>query len=73
MREKFGDIVRKEEISWNQKAKMKGVRECDGNSRLFHRIVNNKKVNKMISKLEREDGSIIEGEDEIGLEILNYF
>ena len=43
LRERFGDLVYKEEISWNQKAKVKRIREWDGNSRLFHRIVNNKK------------------------------
>ena len=72
LREKFGDLVLKEEISWNQKAKIRGVREWDGNSKLFHWVVNNKKVNKMISKLEKKDGSILEGEDEIVSEIVSY-
>ena len=64
LREKFGDLVLKEETSWNQKVKVIGVREWDGNSKLFHRIANSKKGNKMICKLEREDGSFIERERE---------
>ena len=76
LREKFGELLLKEEISWNKKAKVRGVREWDGNSKLFHlfrRVVNSKKVNKMNSKLEKEDGCIVESKTEIVNEILNYF
>ena len=73
LRKKFGDLVLKEEISWNQKAKMKGVIEWDGNSKLFHRIVNQKKTNKMIYKLEKEDGSVVDSEGDIITEIVEYF
>ena len=45
---KFEGILMQEDISWNQKAKIRGVREWDGNSRLFHRIMSQKKVNIMI-------------------------
>ncbi|KAM7498116.1 hypothetical protein LguiA_022530 [Lonicera macranthoides] len=73
LREIFGELVLREEISWNQKAKVRGVREWDGNSKLFHRVVNNKKINKIISKLEKDDGSIVNSESDIVNEILEYF
>lgn len=49
------------------------MREWDCNSRLFHRIVSCKHVNKLIIKLEKEDGSIGEREEEIVSEIVSYF
>lgn len=49
------------------------MRDRDGNSRLFDKVANGKKVNKLICKLEREDGSIIDSDDEIITEIANFF
>lgn len=48
LKAKLDDLLHKEEISWNQ----------NGNSKLFHRIVSQNKMNKMITKLERQDGTI---------------
>ena len=73
LKEKLGDVLLKEEVSWNQKAKVKGVVEWDANSKLFHRIINQKKVNKLICKLEKEDGSIVEEENEIVKEVVEFF
>ncbi|KAM7473290.1 hypothetical protein LguiB_020533 [Lonicera macranthoides] len=61
------------EVSWNEKAKVRGVTEWDANSKLFHRIVNQRKVNKFISKLEREDGSVVNEESEIESELISFF
>lgn len=52
------DLILGEEISWNQKAKTKGVIEWDDNSKLFHRIVSGRKANKLINKIESAEGGI---------------
>lgn len=52
---------------------MWGVRDWDLNSRIFLRDVNNKKVNTMISKLERVNEEVVEEEEKIMEEIVDYF
>ena len=67
------ELIVKDEISWNQKVKVKGVIEWDNNNKLFHRIASGRKANKLINKLENLNGEVLQTEEEIVKEILNFF
>ncbi|KAM7469396.1 hypothetical protein LguiA_007579 [Lonicera macranthoides] len=73
LRRKLEELLVKEEVSWHQKAKVKGVIEWDNNSKLFHRVASGRKVNNIINKLENVSGEVFQTEREIEREILNYF
>lgn len=63
------EVIYKEEISWCQKAKVKWFKEGDNNTKFFHRMANGSRKKKFISKLELEDGLVIESEELIVNEI----
>ena len=58
MKDKLEKLILKEEISWRQKARIKWVWEWDNNSKLFHKVVNFRKGNKLINKLEKDNGNV---------------
>ena len=67
------DLIKKEEISWNQKVKVKWVKEWDNNTKLFHRIASGRRLNKVLNKIELENGDLLEGKDDIVGEVVNFF
>ena len=73
LKDNLEKVILKEEISWRQKARIKWVREWDNNSKLFHKIVNMKKCNNLINKLEKDNGKILEEEESIVNEIIAFF
>lgn len=53
--------------------KFQWVKERDAISKLFHRFLNASKSKNFISKLEKEDGSSVENEEDIVTEILSFY
>lgn len=72
-RRKLEETILREQISWNQKVKIKGVTEWDNNSKLFHRAASRRKANKVINKIEGSEGSVLYSEREIVEEITSFF
>jgi len=73
LKRRMEELILREDISWNQKAKSKGVIEWDNNSKLFHRIASGRKVNKLINKIENAVGVVLQTENEIVEEITSFF
>ena len=62
-----------EERALRMKTKFSWAREGDANSKLFHSLMNVRKAKNVISKLELDDGSIVDSEDDIVREITDFF
>ena len=54
-----------EERALRMKTKFSWAREGDANSKLFHSLMNARKAKNVITKLELDDGSIVDSEDDI--------
>ena len=53
--------------------KLRWIKEWDNNSRFFHILVNNRRNKNTISRLEREDGTVLEDKQEIEEEITSFY
>ena len=73
LRKRLEELILKEETSWYQKTRLKGIIEWDNNLKLFHRIASGRKVNKMINKIENTNGEVVVEEKEIVEEITTFF
>ncbi|KAL0926716.1 hypothetical protein M5K25_002960 [Dendrobium thyrsiflorum] len=62
-----------EEIFWKQKAASTHLLEGDKNTRYFHTMVNNNRAKRFIHRIVEEDGSIIEGNDNISTSAVTHF
>nr|XP_027088506.1 uncharacterized protein LOC113709853 [Coffea arabica] len=62
-----------EENFWSQKARINWLREGEKNTKYFHAHVKGRRSNNKIRKLQREDGSWTENEEEVVSEISDYF
>lgn len=69
----LGDIVYKEEVKWRQKGKPKWARDGDGNTIYFHMMATGYRKRNFIDRLEVEGVSIIENEEGIESETINFF
>lgn len=52
---------------------MKWVKEVDGNSEFFHRVVNGRHNRKYIEVLENKEGTLLDNIDSISKETLHFF
>uniref|UniRef100_A0A803PZS1 Reverse transcriptase domain-containing protein n=1 Tax=Cannabis sativa TaxID=3483 RepID=A0A803PZS1_CANSA len=73
LKEEWQRLNFEEERSNWLKSKCKWAKEGDANSRFFHNLLNARKARNVISRIEREDGSIIDKEDEIVEELIGFF
>ncbi|BFG29908.1 hypothetical protein CerSpe_161820 [Prunus speciosa] len=68
-----GDIIYKEEVKWRRRGKVKWARDGDENTKFFHMMAIGYRKRNYIEWLEMEDGVIIENENEIESEAINFF
>ena len=45
------DVLRKEEVCWIQRSRIKWISEEDSNSYFFHRVTNGRRKKKIINSL----------------------
>ena len=62
-----------EERALRMKSKFIWAKEGDANSKLFHSLMNARKAKNSITKLESEDGRLVESEEDIVQEITSFF
>ena len=62
-----------EERALRMKSKFTWAKEGDANSKLFHNLMNARKSKNVITRLELEDGSLIDSENDIIREITRFF
>jgi hypothetical protein len=65
-------LLREEEIKWNQRSKVNKLLQGDSNTRYFHLVANGKRRKSYIFQLEDEDG-IIKGEEPLKSYITDYY
>uniref|UniRef100_A0A8R7PKG3 Endonuclease/exonuclease/phosphatase domain-containing protein n=1 Tax=Triticum urartu TaxID=4572 RepID=A0A8R7PKG3_TRIUA len=59
-------------LYWQQRAHVNWLQKGDRNTKFFHAQASERRRINMIRSLKREDGSVVEGEEEIGF-ITNYY
>ena len=67
------ETIIKEERATMMKSKFTWAREGDANTKLFHNLMNGRRATNSIMKLERSNGDLITGEDDINQEIISFF
>ena len=65
--------ILEEDRALRMKSKFTWAREGDANTKLFHSLLNARKAKNVITKLELDDGSIVDSEDDIVREITSFF
>uniref|UniRef100_A0A803QQM3 Reverse transcriptase domain-containing protein n=1 Tax=Cannabis sativa TaxID=3483 RepID=A0A803QQM3_CANSA len=73
LKEEWQQLHFEEERGIWLKSKCKWAREGDANSRLFHNLLNARKAKNTISRIERDNGDIIDNEKEIVEELIAFF
>ena len=57
-REKWKDILLREEFFWKQRSRLQWIKEADKNTTFFHRSASNHKIRNKINRLDGEGGRI---------------
>ena len=73
LRNRLEEVIFKEAVAWKQKMKLRWIKEWDNNSRLFHILVNNRRNKNAISRLEKENGSVLNDQKDIEREIIRFY
>nr|XP_027086514.1 uncharacterized protein LOC113708252 [Coffea arabica] len=73
LKNQLKEAYQEEEKFWNQKARLDWLREGDKNTKYFHAFVKGRRIKNRIRKLQRENGSWAESEEEIVSEISGFF
>ena len=72
-RSHFEKILLQEERALRLKSKFNWAKQVDANTKLFHSSMNARKAKNVISKLELEDGNVIDKEEDLVQEITGFF
>ena len=67
------ELIIREERAIMMKSKFTWAKEGDANSKLFHILMNGRRATNTITKLERTNGELISGEEDIKGEIISFF
>ena len=67
------NLLQNEEVMWHQRAKNDWLKFGNQNTKYFHCRATDRNKRKFISGLENEQGSWVEGEDQIGALIASYY
>lgn len=62
-----------EETLWKQKARVKWLKEGDSKTKYFHSTCLDKHAHLTIHQIKNPSGVFIEGEDEIGSTVVDFF
>lgn len=73
MREEFNIILKKEELMWFQRSKVKWLADGDRNTKYYHLKTITKRRKNKISMLKDGNGKYVEDEDQLKSMINEYF
>ena len=73
VRGKLDKILFEEEKAFRLKSKVIWAKQGDANTKLFHRLMNARKAKNVITKLELEDDSFVDKEEDLVREITRFF
>jgi len=67
------DLMVKEECLWHQRSRVDWLKSGDLNTSYFHSQATHQNKRNFISKLILEDGSVVDGDRQIGEALVDYF
>ena len=73
VKSKLERLIIQEERALRMKSKISWAKEGDANSKLFHSLMNARKAKNVITRLEVEDGRVVDEEADIVREVTDYF
>lgn len=72
-RKEFHELLKRQEIYWQQRAKQFWLREGDQNTRFFHKHASSRRRNNTVIKLKDKDGVWLEAHQDVQQIIIEYF
>lgn len=69
----LNEILRRKEIHWHQKSRELWLKECDRNTKFFHRLAIAIRNRNKISKIMRPDGNTVRNYEDIVQEAVRLF
>ncbi|XP_071939954.1 uncharacterized protein [Coffea arabica] len=73
LKNQLSKAYEEEELYWSQKSRSKWLKEGDRNTAYFHTTVKAKRKRNTISTLEKQDGTWCKSEEEIEVELCQYY
>jgi hypothetical protein len=73
LRYKLERLEHQRDLYWRQRAHVNWLERGDRNTAFFHSYASGRRKKNKIKKLIREDGSIVEREEEMAAVVTNYF
>ncbi|XP_027166343.1 uncharacterized protein LOC113766338 [Coffea eugenioides] len=73
IKNQLSKAYKEEELYWSQKSRSKWLKEGDRNTAYFHTTVKAKRRRNTISTLEKQDGTWCKTEEEIEVELSQYY
>ena len=73
LRYKLERLQDQKNVYWKQRAKAHWLKDGDRNTSFFHACASERRRGNSIRKLTKEDGVVVEGEDELRSFITNYY
>ncbi|MQL98150.1 hypothetical protein Taro_030854 [Colocasia esculenta] len=70
---KLGQVLLQEERLWRQKSRLKWLKDGDKNTKFFHAYALTQRRNTQICKLHKDDGTVVNEEDEIAELFVDHF
>ena len=73
LKKELSKAYKEEEKHWQQKSRIQWLKEGDKNTKFFHASVQGKRRRNSLHKLQKEDGTWTESEEELSTEIAGYY
>nr|XP_027065280.1 uncharacterized protein LOC113691366 [Coffea arabica] len=73
LKKELSKAYKEEEKHWQQKSRIQWLKEGDKNTKFFHASVQGRRRRNSLHKLQREDGTWTESEEELSTEIAGYY
>ena len=73
LKRQLKDAYQEEEQYWQQKSRIQWLREGDKNTKYFHALVQGRRRRNRLNKLQRDNGTWTEGEEELCKEMEDYY
>ena len=73
VKSKWYELIIREEGATMMKSKFTWAKEGDANTKLFHNLMNERRARNAITKLERTNGELICGQEDIAEEGISFF
>lgn len=73
LRFKLEKLEQQRDTYWRQRAHVHWLQKGDKNTKFYHAYASARKRKNKIKSLKKEDGSVVEGEEEMAVVVTQYF